>query len=360
MGDACDADMGMMHDAPCGPPSTHCAPTAVGSHSGSPSALISTAFGTLVTDDGSGPMDMCTGDQPASKQVPAVPAMPLLGRRLSARTVTSFDLGQRSSSNSPASHYYGPLTQPAHQGITHFPQSLDLGDAEMTQQYICHLQDMGSAPSGDGRAPQQGYAYPVEGQASDQQVGMGLQGAAPTGRPYSPALDVEMLRSMGNVPQDVMDDGGYSLGKVSGPRRARMMAEGPKPMQGRLPPFPRSIMDQRFSSGTVSGGSFHHSSRTRFSREARSSAMTAATAAESSPWSCPASTPAPLDSRQYFLPTNLMSSASPLLPLSASRSPLSQCLLAYYVQQLSIPAVIVLQNLSAFWVAGLAYSVLLL
>ena len=312
MGDACDTDMGMVHDAPCGPPSTHCAPTAIGTHSGPPSALLSAAFGTLAMDDGSGPMDMCTREQPLLKQVPAAHAMPLAGRRLSARTVTSgSDQGQRSSSNSPASHYYAPWTQPAPQGTTHFPQSLDLGDAEMTQQYLSHLQGMSSSPSGDGRAPQQGDAYPVGGQASNQQVGMGFRGAEPTGRPYSPALDVDMLRSMGYVPQDVMDDGGYSLGKVSGARRARTMAEGPKPRQGRLPPSPRSIMDQRFSSGTVSGGSSHHS-RTRFSREARSSATAAATAAESSLWSRAASTPAPQDSPQYFLPTNLVSSASSL------------------------------------------------
>ncbi|KAK9864635.1 hypothetical protein WJX84_012064 [Apatococcus fuscideae] len=156
------------------------------------------------------------------------------GRFLTSNGFFSARSSQRSAISRDSSFEHGRGEQP------------DMGDACDTDMGM----GLSSSPSGDGRAPQQGDAYPVGGQASNQQVGMGFRGAEPTGRPYSPALDVDMLRSMGYVPQDVMDDGGYSLGKVSGARRARTMAEGPKPRQGRLPPSPRSIMDQRFSSGT--------------------------------------------------------------------------------------------------------------
>ncbi len=143
--------------------------------------------------------------------------------------------------------------------------------------------------------------------------------------PLGSALDLEMLHNAGYNPEDLMHDASYNLGKASEARRMRLMAEGPKPRQSRLPPSPSSIMDQRFSGGSApfsggsthfSGGSAQFSGRSRLSREGRGGSPAPNTAAYGSLWTSPTPTQTP-DFPQYYLPSNLVS-LPPAIPVCAA------------------------------------------
>ena len=328
--EAPDTDMNMAYDVPCAPASTtsthHHAVSAVSTHSaslqhsaqaglpasGPPTAFLSTAFGTLAMHEGPTPMDTGHAEEQILQNHMTHPSDPHLristssrvqpegslaafdGSTFGSRFSSASDLAWTSHSSSPASMFPNTTSQP--------PSRTHSGYTDIQQQYVSHAAlttpyTMANDPSQAGHA---GGGY--EGNEVNQGE-----------RALSPALDVEMLRSMGYKLGDLMDDGGYSLGKIAETRRMRLMAEGPKPRQNRTPPSPRSIMDHRFSGGTVSGGqSTHHSGRSRLSVEARAVGSAAAAAAgDSSLWSRPAPVSSPLDTHQYFLPRNLVSPPPP-------------------------------------------------
>ncbi|KAK9832981.1 hypothetical protein WJX74_003342 [Apatococcus lobatus] len=318
--EAPDADMTMVHDAPCAPPSTHHnGTTAVGTHSAPPSAthigqngsqfghsavgvgakppanLLSTAFGSLAVDSGSMPMDTGIAEDINQHQCNLIqPTEPRSGPPSwtfsSGGSVAAFggsrfssgsDLAQHSTS-SPASFLQKPVSQ---------NQSLTLGEFNQSQQL--HKQFLSNASAHSHRNDPSREGYPAHEHQED--------GASLIGRALSPALDVEMLRSIRLNLDDLMDDGGYSWARAAEARRMRLVAEGPKPRQTRMPLSPRSIAGHGFSAGTASGGTFsggsaHNSGRSRLSMGAQADG--------SSLWSRPVVS-SPLDSPQYFLPSNL-------------------------------------------------------
>ena len=313
-----DTDMTMVHDAPCAPPATHHhastavgahsappprnphAPTALGPHSAPQPKVLATAFGTLAMDDGSTPME--TGIAEETTQQTQMSHLSGTHLRPTCRTGTSGESVAAFYGSAPGSNFSSglDLTQPIH---THSPAAGFRAPASqppsLTQSGYHESQQLQQKYMADAhKKPHRNNASQMVYTANEHQE---------NGQALSPALDVEMLHSMGYNLEDLMDDGGYSLGRAAETRRMRLVAEGPKPRQARMPLSPRSMVDHRFSGGTVSGGSTQHSGRSRLSVEARAFGSGPAAAADgSSFWSRPTSVSSPLDSHQFFLPSNLV------------------------------------------------------